>query len=166
MRKLQTKLLILFVLIIILQSIKITNSKYMKSFIKEYRGSIAEPIIELENYDSIEKLVNKFDFPMEYIFKIKNFNENQEINEVDFLYNIEPIFSNNNFPVKWKIVDESKNEIITNETFFKLSKGHKEEKIYKLILEWDDKDIELSKDFDMKIKVNLKQYKIGEFKSE
>ncbi len=162
MKKSQNRIIIIFLLVLLIQMIGVTNSKYATSFFEEGKASIAEPVVELESFENVERVVNKLDFPIEYTFKLKNYKENK-INEVDFLYNIEVIFSNNNFPIKYKIIDISNGEIIENsQTLFKLSKCIREEKIYKLIIEWDDKKIELSKDFDVKIKINLKQYKIGE----
>lgn len=165
MKRLSNKITIVLIIIIILQIINFTNSKYNTKFFQNGIAKIAEPIIVFESFEEENKLINKLDFPREYQFKIKNY-ENNKINEIDFLYNIEIIESNNNFPIKYKIFDVSNNkEIIVKNGItetLKISKEIKEEKIYKIILEWEEKEIEMSENLNLKLKLNLKQYKIGE----
>lgn len=165
MKRLSNKITIVLVIILILQIINFTNSKYNTKFFQNGIAKIAEPIIVLESFEEENKLINKLDFPREYQFKIKNY-ENNKINEIDFLYNIEIIESNNNFPIKYKIFDVSNNKEIIVENgiteTLKISKEIKEEKIYKIILEWEEKEFEMSENLNLKLKLNLKQYKIGE----
>ncbi len=157
---------ILFLLLLILfQIVDFSNSKYSTNLFQIYGAQIAEPIIILESFKEDNKLVNKLDFPLEYEFEIKNYNE-LKTNEVDFIYNIEIEESNLNFPIKYKIIDLSNNQEIKIENNIsedlKIKKETKEEKKYKLVIEWEDEKEELSQMIDLKLKLNLKQYKIGE----
>lgn len=165
MNKLLNRILIIIFVILTLQITSFCNSKYSTNLIKNGKAVIAEPIIILESFENDSKLVNKLNFPLEYYFKIKNYNDNK-INEVDFLYNIEIIESNNNFPIKYKIIDALTNEEINlNNNItenFKISKMLKEEKEYKIILDWEENEEEMPETVDFKIKINLEQYKIGE----
>lgn len=166
MKRLLNRLKVIVVAWIILQITVFCNSKYSTSFTQKGEGEIAEPIIILESFDNDEKLVNKLDFPKEYQFKVKNYTADK-INEVDFLYNIELIKSNSTFPVKYKIIDLSENRELTINNGIseeiKISKQIKEEKIYKIIFYWEEIENEMSENLEFKLRLNLKQYKIGEY---
>lgn len=164
MQKLLNKIPVILLAVVLLQITSLSNSKYSTNIEQKGKAVIAEPIIILESFENDDKFVNKLDFPLEYQFKIKNYNDNK-INEVDFLYNIEVIESNSNFPIKYKIIDTTNNkEIALNNNItenLKIQKQVKDEKTFKIILEWEEKE-NMPEEIDLKLKLNLKQYKIGE----
>ena len=64
MKKSQNRIIIIFLLVLLIQMIGVTNSKYATSFFEEGKASIAEPVVELESFENVERVVNKLDFPI------------------------------------------------------------------------------------------------------
>lgn len=162
--KIDKVLFIIFPMLLIIFSI-FTTSKYATCITQEGKGIIAEPIIILESFEGEENLVNKLDFPKTYDFKIKNYNE-EKINEVEFSYNIELETSDTSFPVKYKLIDLSENKVIelnnNKSGNLKISKNIKEDKTYRIFIDWENKNIKLDEKFFIKVKLNINQYKIGD----
>ena len=155
------KTIFLISLMIVYLMINNTFSKY-KIFIKQNgNASIAKPIIVIEKDNNINTEYSKKTGEILYFFKIKNY-ENENINEVEFLYNIELIENNNEFPVEYILTDLSTNEIITLENNkskdFVIGINEKEEKSYMLKLNWKNKDVEKYSDsLQIALKTNIVQ---------
>lgn len=148
------KIIILFILIII-------NIFPLKSLARYYRKisdikccfEIAEPIIIVENQDTI---INENVQIEEFYFSIKNYNE-IKVSEIDFLYEIEIKKSNENFPVKYELYDCSSSEELLNgknKVVSKINKNKKINKKYKLVIILDDKsNYSIATDIDIIITV-------------
>jgi len=149
-------ILILFILYIPI----ISFSKYISKFEIQGKANVAEPVIVIEEADFKSTIVNKKTFPIEYKFTIKNYIEDK-INEIEFYYNIEVQAKPSNFPIKYTLIDvENEEDIILNGNKtdnLKILKEVKEEKNYMLLIEWDEKDGELSNETKLIIKINVEQ---------
>lgn len=136
------KLIILMLFIIIFLLVNFSVSKYRFLITENGKAVIAEPIIIFEKGEVINTEYNKKSGELEFAFKIKNYLDDSNINEVDFMYNLEIIETNTNFPISYKLIDVTNNEeiILTNNisSNFFISKGNKEEDSYKLIINWDE----------------------------
>ena len=155
------KSIFLIVLIILYFMINNTFSKY-KIFIEQNgNASIAKPIIVIEKDNNINTEYSKKTGEILYYFKIKNY-ENENINEVKFLYNIELIENNSEFPIEYNLVDLSTNERVTlnnnKSKEFIIGIDEKEEKTYVLKINWKNKDIEKYSDsLQIALKTNIIQ---------
>ena len=131
------------------------------SFNSYVETQIAKAIIVLNKNEIIEKEVNKESFPIEYYFEIKNFDEKNNINEVDLKYKIIVESSKKNFPIKYRLVDLDNNtdiQLINNETqLMYLEKNQKDVRHFKLFVEWNDIDLELANETSINIKVEAVQ---------
>lgn len=124
------------------------------------KARIAEPIVKVESLqDTMNLEMNRNIEEKEYHFIIKNYEvsstNNKKISEVDFSYNIEIKCSNNNFPVKYELIDCSTGEIVLNNSSFEMKKNIEYEKEYKLVVKWSDVEgeINLNNNIDINIKV-------------
>ena len=151
-------ILVLFITIL-LNLILLPNKKY--SFNSYVETQIAKAIIVFNKNEIIEKEVNKQSFPIEYYFEIKNFDEKNNINEVDLEYKIIIESSKKNFPIKYRLVDLDNNtdiQLINNETqLMYLEKNQKDVRHFKLFVEWNDIDLELANETSINIKVEAVQ---------
>ena len=99
-------------------------------------------------------------FPLEYHFWIQNYRE-AEINEVDFEYSIELENSTKNFPVSYDLFDCKTNqeiEFINGKSGpLKLKKGEKENREFKLVMQWQELNVELAEELQIKLKINMMQ---------
>ena len=78
-----------------------TNNQNEKYTVK---SQIAKPIFIIEKDKNIEEKINVNSFPIEYNFCIKNYDE-KNINEVEFIYDIELDISDENFPIQYTLYD-------------------------------------------------------------
>lgn len=154
--------------IIILNLIVLPKKKF--SYNLHINTEIAKGIIILEKDEFLEKEVDKNSFPIEYNFSIKNF-DNNNVNDVDFDYKIKIESSTAIFPIKYKLIDVDNNcEIPLNfgETqTLTLKKLKKEVRNFKLYVEWNDLDSELSDEVEIKLKIQAVQSREeGEYEEE
>lgn len=161
--KFKIKQIILMAIIILLCIPSITMSKYNSKFEKNGKINIAKPVIIFEEQTELNsEIINKKSFPIEYNFKIKNYTDTG-VNEIEFYYNIEVQDTAINFPIKYRLFDINTNEEVilnNNKTIdMKISNGIAEEKLYKLVIEWDKRNGRLSNDTDLNIKINVVQQK-------
>ena len=156
------KVIVLISLIIIIVNL-ITLPKIKYSYNSRVESKIAKGIIVLEKDETLEETVNKNSFPLEYNFVIKNFDENNNINEVEFDYKIRIENSVDNFPVKYKLIDCDKDmELRLNfgeTSILTLKKLEKEIRHFKLYVEWNDLDLELADNIEIKLKLEAVQHK-------
>lgn len=154
------KIIIIISFIVLLFNIILFPKKRI-SFNSQVDTQIAKAIIVLEKDETIDKEANKDDFPIEYFFEIKNFDNNNNINEIDLKYKIKIESSKKNFPIKYKLVDLDNNidiQLIDNESeLMLLEKNQKEIRHFKLFVDWNDIDYELAEDTEINIKVEAIQ---------
>lgn len=135
--------------------------KRKNSYNFDIETEIAKGIIYLDNDEIIEKKVNRESFPLEYNFSIRNFDDNNNINEVDFDYKIKIETSVNNFPIKYRLIDCEKNIelfLISGESpVLNLEKFEKKIRKFKLYVEWSDVEEEYSDDLEIKLKIQAVQ---------
>lgn len=162
LQKNKEKVIILISVIIIILNI-ITLPKRNFSYNSEVKTSIAKGIVVLEQDEQIEKNVDRNSFPIEYNFVIKNFDDNDNVNEVDFDYKIKIEQSVLNFPIKYKLIDcDNNSEIQLNngETpILTLGKFKKETRKFKLYVEWNDVCSQYEEKIEIKLRVEAVQCK-------
>ena len=162
------KICLLLILIFILIPI-ITYARYFEK-IEAIKGkaTIAEPIFIVESLsEKIISEINKESGEKEYIFKIKNYikeNENKKrICEVNMSYNIEIINKNDSFPVKYELYEINSTEnLIENDNKTKeidILKNVEYEQTYKLVATWQEKDLDLASNDNVRIIINSSQIK-------
>ena len=134
--------------IIVIVFTKNSFGKYVTRIQMESNNEVAEPIIEIEKDETIN--INKIENKI-FNIKIKNYNNDEKINEVDLEYYLELI-----------VIDEIKIKIYRNNEEIKLhnkktekillSKNSKQEDNYKIeILFFDNSAQEIFDEIKMKI---------------
>lgn len=111
--------------------------------------------LQIQTMNSIEN--NSF----ENTFNIMNFIEEENlINEINFEYTIKIVPSNNNFPVKYKLIDLNNNcEISLNSNLESstLELGtNKEQHNYKLIVYWDMDNVNQNLEENLDVGIQVK----------
>lgn len=153
--------IIISLIIIMLNLITLPKKKY--SYDSYGNSQIAKGIITLEQDEIIEKMVDETLFPLEYNFTVNNFDDKDNINEVDFDYKIRIESSVQNFPVKYKLidVDNGKEMHLNNDEtpILTLEKMKKESRHFKLYVQWNDVDLELADELEIKLKIDAVQSK-------
>lgn len=153
--------LMLFTIMCLLVNYSVSKYKYVIT--ENGKAFIAEPIIIFEKGNSINTEYNKKSGELVYAFKIKNYIDDENINEVDFVYNLEIIESNTDFPVSYKLIDVTNNmEINLNNnksSNFYIGKSNKEEDLFKLIVNWDESKClsQYSDNLEIDLKANIVQ---------
>lgn len=119
---------------------------------------VAKPILVVENNPAID--IESIKETKKYDFKIKNYNDKEEITDVDLRYTIE-ILSNKNDIVSFKIYKDDKELILKNNKTEELllSKDVKQEDNYKLEIIFDNTKINNIEEIiqDVQIKVHSEQ---------
>ena len=114
----------------------------------------------LEKDEVLKTQINQNMFPLEYHFWIQNYRED-DINEVDFEYSIELENSTKNFPESYDLFDCKTNQPIEfmngKSEPLKLKKGEKEKREFKLIMQWQELNVELAEELQIKLKINVSQ---------
>ncbi len=122
-------------------------------------SEILKPIIVLEKNEMLKQQIHEKSFPMEYKFCLNNYQEN-EVNEIDFDYQIEIENSVDNFPVNYQLIDCATNqkiELIDGKSeILHIKKSIKESRKFKLVLEWLELD-EMADELQIKLKIKLIQ---------
>lgn len=137
-------------------------AKYInQNQIKNSTG-VAKPIIELENGESVE--ISNQNKLGEYTFKVKNYNQQNEISDVNLNYNVE-IISKEDEAIKYKLYKEDEEiEVQNNKSKdMKLIKSEKEEHNYTLKILYDEtKNVKVTDLIqDIQIKIHSEQEKIA-----
>ena len=139
----------------------ISFGKTLHNSIIKNNAQIAKPILEVEKNSEI--IINENNKTGEYNFKVKNYNESEEISQVNLKYYIEILDNNIDESVKYELYKEEEkidlNENKTNE--FILKQGEKNEQEYKLKIEYNsDKNNIGDIVKEIQIKVHSEQLKI------
>ena len=121
-------------------------------------AEVAKPILVVENNPAID--IRSIKETKKYDFKIKNYNDKEEITDVDLRYTIE-ILSNKNDIVSFKIYKDDKELILKDNKTEELllSKDVKQEDNYKLEIIFDNTKINNIEEIiqDVQIKVHSEQ---------
>ncbi len=123
------------------------------------KTEVAKPILQVENGSSIE--INNTNKIGTYEFKVKNYNEQEEITQVDLEYYIEILNNLENTGITLKLFKNDQ-EIETKENKtekFRISKNEKVEDNYKLEITYDEnKNINMENIVEqLQIKVHSEQ---------
>ena len=154
-------------LIFICTAIYIVYSKYRNSLKLKTNTEIAEPILEIitENVDG--KIVDVLnDNKYLYEFQVRNFNDKNEVSEVEFKYNIEFVLSQDNAPVKINLyksndLGEEKIELQNNKTIeYEVLSLDKNINSYKAEIVYDkSSSIVMEENLDIKLRIHGVQEK-------
>ena len=153
-------LFLLFIILIIFLFSKNSLGKQMSNTKINTNSEIAKPILIVENNPAID-ITNKNNKGY-YDFKIKNYNELGEINEIELRYNIE-ILNEENKAIKFKLY-KGEEEVLLEKNKTKdmvIKKNEKQEENYKLEITYDKNLINSLEDIiqNVQIKVHSEQLK-------
>ena len=153
-------LFLLFIILIIFLFSKNTLGKQMSNTKINTNSEIAKPILIVENNPAID-ITNKNNKGY-YDFKIKNYNELGEINEIELRYNIE-ILNEENKAIKFKLY-KGEEELLLEKNKTKdmiIKKNEKQEENYKLEITYDKNLVSSLEDIiqNVQIKVHSEQLK-------
>lgn len=153
-------LFLLFIILIIFLFSKNSLGKQMSNTKINTNSEIAKPILIVENNPAID-ITNKNN-KRYYDFKIKNYNELGEINEIELRYNIE-ILNEENKAIKFKLY-KGEEELLLEKNKTKdmiIKKNEKQEENYKLEITYDKNLVSSLEDIiqNVQIKVHSEQLK-------
>lgn len=153
-------LFLLFIILIIFLFSKNSLGKQMSNTKINTNSEIAKPILIVENNPAID-ITNKNNKGY-YDFKIKNYNELEEINEVELRYNIE-ILNEENKAINFKLY-KGEEELLLEKNKTKdmiIKKNEKQEENYKLEIIYDKNLVNSLEDIiqNIQIKVHSEQLK-------
>lgn len=133
-----TAILIIFIVILLFWG-GYSMAKIINEIIIKGQAQIAEPIFIVENNPVVDITESKENG--EYVFKVKNYNEQNKISEIDLKYKVE-IISNLNDAISVEVYqDENKIDLIEGKTEdIILSKNNKEEREYKIKIFYDNEN--------------------------
>ena len=154
--KIKEKIIILLIIIIIIFS-KESLSKYSKKISIDIDSEITEPIIEIE--DDPKVILNSSETKTFY-FKVKNFNREDKINEVDLEYYIE-FMTNITEEINYKIYkNDEEIKIENNKTEKNLLRSNiKQEDNYRIEISLNDIYLKEIKE-EVKIRLYFEQKRI------
>ncbi len=151
--KLVTAALIIFIIILLLFC-GYSMAKSIEDFVIKGKAEIAEPILIVENNPSIDITAsNNYGV---YNFKIKNYNEQNQVTQTDLKYYIE-ILSNTDDSINIELY-QNDNKVNLNENrteFIQISKNQKEEREYKIKITYDKNKSNTISDIMEKIQVKV-----------
>ena len=151
--KLLTGVLVIFIIILLLFC-GYSMAKSIEEFIIKGKAEIAEPILAVENNPSID--ITALNNSGTYTFKIKNYNEQNQVTQADLKYNIE-ILSNTDDSINIELYqNENKINLNNNRTeYIQISKDKKEEREYKIKITYDKNKSNSINDIMEKIQVKV-----------
>lgn len=129
-------------------------AKMLEEVVIKGKAQIAEPILVVENNPAVD--ITETQNYGEYVFKVKNYNEQNKLSETDLKYYIE-ILSNADESVDIELYqDENQIELNENKTeYMKISKNQKEEIKYKIKVKYDKNKSNTFEDILGKIQVRV-----------
>lgn len=153
-------LFLLFIILIIFLFSKNSLGKQMSNTKINTNSEIAKPILIVENNPAID-ITNRNNKGY-YDFKIKNYNELDEINEIELRYNIE-ILNEENKAITFKLY-KGEEELLLEKNKTKdmiIKKNEKQEENYKLEITYDKNLVNSLEDIiqSVQIKVHSEQVK-------
>ena len=153
-------LFLLFIILIIFLFSKNSLGKQMSNTKINTNSEIAKPILIVENNPAID-ITNRNNKGY-YDFKIKNYNELDEINEIELRYNIE-ILNEENKAITFRLY-KGEEELLLEKNKTKdmiIKKNEKQEENYKLEITYDKNLVSSLEDIiqNVQIKVHSEQLK-------
>ena len=153
------------ILLIIMMVISLIISGYSKGkSVSETKVNanteIAKPILEVENNPEIT--ITSTSKKSTYDFKVKNYNSNEEITQIDLLYTIE-ILTKTDESISFKLYKNEKEiPLVNNKTQeMLLSKNEKKEDNYRIEILYNEEKAKQRDIFqDIQIKVHSEQRKV------
>lgn len=151
--KLITNFIIVFIVILLLLS-GYSMAKVIDEKIIKVNAEIAQPMLIIENNPSVD-ITAKNSYG-EYVFKIKNYNEKNQITQADLKYYVE-IISNNDNSINLELYQENNKINLTNNKtdYIHIAKGQKIEREYKIKIKYDKNNIENANDIIEKIQIRV-----------
>ena len=151
--KLLTTILIIAIISVLLFC-GYSMGKSIEEFIIKSKTEIAEPILVVENNPSID--ITALNNTGTYTFKVKNYNEENQVTQTDLKYYIE-ILHNENDLVNIELYEkENKINLNNNKTdYMQISKDKKEEREYKIKITYNKDDSNTINDIMEKIQVRV-----------
>lgn len=129
-------------------------AKSIEDYVINAKAQIAEPILIVENNPAID--ITETKNYGEYIFKIKNYNDQGKISECDLKYYIEILAKLDNSINIELYQGENKIELHNNKTeFMKIEKNQKEDREYKIKVTYDNEKTEVGNDILEKIQIKV-----------
>ena len=157
----QITLVIIFIIVIGLLFTGFSIGKQKGVTYVKVNSEIAKPILIVENDDKLQ--VNATNVVDTYNFKVKNYTQDDEINEIQMQYNIE-ILENTNEVISFKLYkNEEEIELKENKTNnIKLNATTKQEDNYKLKILYSETNDESLEEIlgEIQIKIHSEQTKI------
>lgn len=153
-------LFLLFIILIIFLFSRNSFGKQMSNTKINTNSEIAKPILIVENNPAID-ITNKNNKGY-YDFKIKNYNELEEVNEIELRYNIE-ILNEENKAITFKLY-KGEEELLLEKSKTKdmiIKKNEKQEENYRLEIIYDKNLVNSLEDIiqNVQIKVHSEQLK-------
>lgn len=158
-KKIMLSLMLLIIIMVFFSGISF--GKAIHNTLLKNHVEIAKPILEVEKNSEI--MITETNRKGEYEFKVKNYNDIEEISQVDLKYYIEILEENLDKSIQFELYRENeKIELQNNKTTeIKLNKDTKEEHTYTLKIEYNsDKNTVGDILKDIQIKVHSEQVKI------
>ena len=145
---------IIVFIIMLLMFCGYSMAKMLEEVVIKGKAQIAEPILIVENNPAVD--ITETQNYGEYVFKVKNYNEQNKLSETDLKYYIE-ILSNADESVDIELYqDDNKIELNDNKTeYMKISKNQKEEVEYKIKVKYDKNKSDTFEDIMGKIQVRV-----------
>lgn len=153
--------IMLFICIFITFFSGVSIGKAIHDMYIQTSAEIAKPILEVEKDSEIT--ITEENKKGEFTFKVKNYNQLEEISEVDLKYYIEILENNLDKSIVYKLYKENQEINLTeNKTEeMTLPKDKKEEQIYTLKVEYDATQNTIGDILqDIQIKIHSEQLKI------
>lgn len=128
--------------------------KSIEEFIIKSKAEIAEPILVVENNPSID--ITALNNTGIYTFKVKNYNEKNQITQIDLKYYIEILHNENDLVNIELYENENKIDLDNNKTeYISISKDKKEEREYKIKITYNKEESNTINDIMEKIQVRV-----------
>lgn len=151
--KLLTITLIILIIILLLFC-GYSMAKNIEEFILNGQAEIAQPVLTVENNPSIDiTAANNYGI---YTFKVKNYNEKNQVTQTDLKYYIE-ILSNLDDSINIELYqNENKINLTNSKTeYIQISKDKREEREYKIKITYDKNKSNTINDIMEKIQVRV-----------
>ena len=128
--------------------------KSIEEYIIKCKAQIAEPILVVENNPSID--ITALNNNGIYTFRVKNYNEENQVTQIDLKYYIEILHNENDLVNIELYENENKIDLNNNKTeYMQISKDKKEEKEYKIKITYNKDEANTINDIMEKIQVRV-----------
>lgn len=153
------KIILILFLIILFLTTGYAFAKNMSQIMLNSKTEVAEPILIVENDSCIE--ISSPNKRGVYNFKIKNYDENDKITDVNLQYKIE--IKSKSEDLRFKLYEKTDEIKLTNNQtdYISISNNKKEERQYSLTIYYDENDVEKVEDIidQVQLKIHSEQIK-------